>query len=191
VPKTAGMKCVTRCPGKPAAEDQPNRKEGTMKRLFLAMLTAGALLLLSPAFASQAMAATTTSVSMTFTEPLLPDVHSGCVTFPETQRCGHGQVIPYGQATEIIVFGGACGGSCDLRTITLAGGTITLDETLSNVICAGACTPNPGDFFSGTLTDVVVGGTGEFSGASGNLSGSVTHAGGVAVITLSGTITLP
>jgi hypothetical protein len=162
-----------------------------MKRLLMPLLAAGALLLLCPAFAPQAMAATTTSVSMTFTEPLLPDVHSGCVTFPETQRCGQGQVIPYGQATEIIVFGGACGGSCDLRTITLAGGTITLDETLSNVVCPGGCQPNPADPFSGTLTDVVVGGTGEFSGASGSLTGSVTHAGGVAVITLSGTITLP
>jgi len=162
-----------------------------MKRLFLAMLASGAPLLLSPAFAPQAMAATTTSVSMTFTEPLVPDVHSGCVTFPETQRCGHGQVIPYGQATEIVVFGGGCGGSCDLRTITLAGGSITLDETLSNVVCPGACTPNPADPFSGTLTDLVAGGTGEFGGANGNLSGSVTHAGGAGVIKLSGTIALP
>lgn len=159
-----------------------------MKRLLIPLLASGALLLLSPAFASQAMAATTTPVSMTFTEPLLPDVHSGCVTFPETQRCGHGQVNPYGQATEIIVFG--CGGSCGLRTITVAGGTITLDETVS-LVCPGACTPNPGGPISGTLTDAVTGGAGEFSGASGTLSGSVTHAGGAAVIKLSGTITLP
>jgi hypothetical protein len=162
-----------------------------MKRLFLAMLASGALLLLCPAFASQAMAATTTSVSMTFTEPLVPDIHSGCVVFPETRRCGHGQVIPYGQATEIVVFGGACGGSCDLRTITLAGGSITVDETFTNAICRGACTPNPADPFSGTLTGVVTGGTGEFNGASGNLSGSVTHAGGATVVQQSGTITLP
>jgi hypothetical protein len=162
-----------------------------MKRLFLAMLASGALLLLCPAFASQAMAATSTSVSMTFVEAMVPDIHSGCAVFPEHRLCGHGQVIPYGQATETILFGGACGGSCDLRTITLAGGSLTLDETLSNVVCPGACQPNPSDPFSGTLTDVVVGGTGEFSGASGNLSGSVTTAGHVAVIKLSGTITLP
>jgi hypothetical protein len=37
----------------------------------------------------------------------------------------------------------------------------------------------------------VAGGTGQFSGASGNLSGSVTTGGRVAVIKLSGTITLP
>ena len=160
-----------------------------MKRLLLALLASGALLLLSPALASQAMAATTTSVSMTLVEAIVPDFHSGCFV-PEARLCGHGQVIPYGQATETIVFGGGCGGSCDLRTITLAGGSITLQETLSNVICPGACQPNPSFPFSGTLTDVVAGGTGEFSGASGNLSGSVTTAGAVAVIHLSGTITL-
>jgi hypothetical protein len=161
-----------------------------MKRLFLAMLASGALLLLCPAFAFQAMAATSTSVSMTFVEAMVPDSHSGCFVLPEHRLCGHGQVIPYGQATETIVFGGGCGGSCDLRTITLAGGSITLEETLSNVICPGACQPNPSEPFSGTLTDVVAGGAGEFSGANGNLSGTVTTAGAVAVIKLSGTITL-
>jgi hypothetical protein len=161
-----------------------------MKRLLLAMLASAAVLLLSPAFASQAMAATTTSVSMTLVEAFVPDTNSGCFV-PEHRLCGHGQVIPYGQATETIVFGGGCGGSCDLRTITLAGGSITLEETLSNVICRGACQPNPSFPFSGTLTDVVAGGTGQFSGASGNVSGSVTTAGKVAVIKLSGAITLP
>ena len=161
-----------------------------MKRLLTPLLASGALLLLSPAFASQAMAATTTSASMTLVEAFVPDTTSGCFV-PEHRLCGHGQVIPYGQATETIVFGGGCGGSCDLRTITLAGGSITLQETLSNVICPGACKPNPSFPFSGTLTDVVAAGTGEFSGASGNLSGSVTTAGAVAVIHLSGTITLP
>jgi hypothetical protein len=161
-----------------------------MKRLLLAMLASGAVLLLSPAFASQAMAATTTSVSMTLVEAFVPDTNSGCAVLPGGGLCGHGQVIPYGQATETIVFGGGCGGTCDLRTITLAGGSITLEETLSNVICPGACQPNPSEPFSGTLTDVVAGGTGEFSGANGNLSGTVTTAGAVAVIKLSGTITL-
>jgi len=128
-----------------------------MKRLFLAMLAAGALLLVCPAFTSQATATTTTSVSMTFGEPIVPDIHSGC----------------------------------DLRTVTLGGGSITLNETFSNPACPGACRPNPAVVFSGTLTDIVAGGTGQFSGASGNLSGSVTTAGPEAQIRLSGTITLP
>jgi hypothetical protein len=54
---------------------------------------------------------------MTFLEPIVPDIHSGCGVV-DVRLCGHGQVAPYGQATETIVFGGACGGSCDLRTIT-------------------------------------------------------------------------
>ncbi len=124
---------------------------------------------------------------MTLVEAIVPDTHSGCFV-PEARLCGHGQVIPYGQATETIVFGG---GSCDLRTITLAGGSITLEETLSNVICPGACQPNPSEPFSGTLTDVVASGTGQFAGVSGNLSGSVTTAGAVAVIVPERWITLP
>jgi hypothetical protein len=126
--------------------------------------------------------------------PLLafvPDINSGCIVPLGGLVCGHGQVIPYGQATETIAFGGGCGGGCDLRTITLAGGSITLNETLSNVACPGACRPNPSEPISGALTDVVAGGTGEFSGASGNVNGSVTAAGKVAVIKLSGTVTLP
>ena len=161
-----------------------------MKRLLIPLVASGAVLLLSLAFTSQAMATTTTSVSMTLVEAIVPDIHSGCFVL-DHRLCGHGQVIPYGQATETIMFGGGCGGSCDLRTITLAGGSITLEETLSNVICPGACQPNPSSPFSGTLTDVVAAGTGEFSGANGNLSGSVTTAGHIAVIKLSGTLTLP
>lgn len=160
-----------------------------MKRLLLALLASGALLLLSPAFASQAMAATTVPVSMTFTEAFVPAGNSGCPL--DTSSCGHGQVISFGQATETILFGGACGGNCDFRTINLAGGTIYIDEVFSNPTCPGACQPNPAGPFDGTLTDVIVGGTGNFTGASGNLSGSVSVAGGVAVIKLSGTITLP
>jgi hypothetical protein len=157
--------------------------------LVLALLASGALLLLSSAFASQAMAATTVPVSMTFTEPIVPAGNSGCPL--ETSSCGQGQVIPFGQATETILFGGACGGNCDFRTINLAGGTIYIDEFFSNPTCPGACQPNPARPFGGALADVIVGGTGNFTGASGNLSGSVSVAGGGAVIKLSGTITLP
>jgi hypothetical protein len=162
-----------------------------MKRLFIPLLAAGALLLLSPVLASPARAATTTSASMTLVEAIVPESNSGCPLQLGHFLCGHGQVIPYGQATETIAFGGGCGGGCDLRTITLAGGSLTLEETFSNPICPGACQPNPSAPFSGTLTDVVAGGTGEFSGAGGNFSGEVTTAGAVAVIKLSGTITLP
>jgi hypothetical protein len=162
-----------------------------VKRILVPLLATGALLLLPSAFASPAMAATTTPVSMTLVEAFVPDINSGCTVLAEGGLCGHGQVIPYGQATETIVFGGGCGGSCDLRTITLPGGSLTLEETLGNPVCPGACPPNPSEPLLGTLTDVVAGGTGRFAGASGNLSGSVTAAGAEAVIKLSGTITVP
>ena len=158
-----------------------------MKRLLALALASGALMLLSTALASPAMAATTVPVSMTFTEAG-PAANTGCT--PGISSCGHGQVIPFGQATENIVFGAACGGSCDFRTINLAGGSIFINEVLSNPTCHGACQPNPAFPFSGTLTDTVVGGTGTFAKASGTLSGSVTAAGPAAMIKLSGTITL-
>jgi hypothetical protein len=160
-----------------------------MRRLVFLL---GAVALFA-ALAQQAAAGTTNvSVSMSFTEPILQDINSGCPTFPGG-FCGNGIVVPFGHATEMILFGGACGGSCDFRTVTVGGGSIYIDETFSNFQCPGVCQPGqngrgfPG---SGTLTDVVVGGTGMFVGATGNLSGSVSFAGAQSQIKLAGTITL-
>jgi hypothetical protein len=166
-----------------------------MKRLLALALASGALMLLPTALASPAMAATTVPVSMTFTEALVPAAHNGCD--PQTSSCGHGQVNPFGQATEMIVFF-ACGTQpeCDIRTINLAGGSIFIHEFSSNPTCPGVCQPNPAVPAGGTLTDTIVGGTGTFANATGNLTGSVTVAGGVGnkgggvMIKLSGTITL-
>ncbi len=158
-----------------------------------AALVAG-LAALPIAFAAAAMASTTTPVSMTFAEPAHPDFVSGCPVFPEG-FCGSGEVIPFGHATETIVFGAGCGGTCDRRTITLAQGQVFIEETSSGQ-CAGSCQPNPVQPGTGTLTDVIIGGTGLFEGATGNLSGTVSGAvsnirpAGARVVQLSGTITL-
>jgi hypothetical protein len=160
-----------------------------MKRFLALALGSGALMLLSTAFTTQATAATTIPVSMTFTEPVIHDINSGCAVLPDG-FCGSGQVIPLGHATETILFGGACNGGCDFRTINLAGGLIYIDEFFSNPTCPGTCQPNPAGPSSGTLNDVIVGGTGTFARASGTLSGSVTAAGPASAIKLSGTITL-
>jgi len=166
-----------------------------MKRLLALALASGALMLLPAVLASPALAATTVPVSMTFTEPGVPSASSGC-TFG-LSSCGHGQVNPFGQATEMAVFS-ACGTNpeCDVRTISLAGGSITIHEIGSNPTCPGACQPNPGSPGGATLTDTIVSGTGTFANATGNLSGSIHLAGGIVkpaggtVIKLSGTITL-
>jgi len=65
----------------------------------------------SIAAASPAMASTTVPVSMTFDEPVLQDITSGCPTLglPNGGFWGNGVVVPYGHATEMIAFGAGCG----------------------------------------------------------------------------------
>ncbi len=146
-----------------------------MFRLTAALVAA--LAALAIAFAAPAMASTTTP-------PVFPDGF-----------CGRGEVIPFGQATETIAFGAGCGGTRDRRTITLAQGQIFIEET-STGQCPGSCQPNPVDRGTGTLTDVITGGTGLFEGATGQLTGTVsgavsnTQPAGASVVQLSGTITL-
>jgi hypothetical protein len=149
-----------------------------------------ALSVASPvAFVTQASAATTASVSMTFDEPKVADFVTGCAVFlAGNGLCGSGVAVPYGHATETIVFGGcAPSGSvrCDLRTVTVAAGKIFLDEFAGGFTCenarAGAC--------EAPLFDMVAGGTGAFAGASGSLSGTVTGTGPQDQIKLQGTIT--
>lgn len=153
-----------------------------------ALLLVAAVTATSLAFASHAAASTTTSVRMTFTEPIVPAFKSGtCPVVPEG-FCGSGEVIPLGHATEMIAFGAGCGGACDLRTINLAGGSIFIEENFSNEACPGVCQPNPAEPSSGTLADAVIGGTGIFSGATGSLSGTVRAAGLQSQIKLSGTL---
>ncbi len=156
-----------------------------MRRL---LLVAG-LVIVSLAFASQAVANTTVSVSMTFTEPIVPGFVKGCPVAPEG-FCGSGEVIPLGHATETIDFGAGCGGTCDLRTINLAGGSIFIEETFSDFRCPGVCQSGRGIGFpgSGTLTDTIIGGTGIYVDATGSLTGTVRAAGLESQIKLSGTI---
>lgn len=152
--------------------------------VFVSVLTLGAV-------ASQAAAATTTiAVSMTFAEPIMPGIVQGCPISPMDGLCGSGEVIPFGHATDTVVFGaGTCAG-CDARTIELPQGTLYLDELFSNPTCPVCGIPGRGQPAAGTVTDTIVGGTAIFTNAIGTLNGSV-HAGGTAGISkFSGTITL-
>jgi hypothetical protein len=67
-----------------------------------------------------------------------------------------------------------------------------LDEVFSNFQFPGnSLVPSTsyGAPFTLDLSDTIASGTGRFAGASGTATGHVTQAGGVAIITLSGTIT--
>jgi hypothetical protein len=148
-----------------------------------------ALSIASPvAFVTQVSAATTVAVAITLNEPKQFDLVSGCAVFLAREGlCGRGVAVPYGHATETIVFGGCGFGGpvrCDLRIVTVASGSIFLDEFAGNFTCnnakAGAC--------EAPLTDVVAGGTGAFTGATGTLSGTVTGTGPQSQIKLQGTI---
>jgi hypothetical protein len=153
-------------------------------------LGAAMLAVLAPAHAAEGTAVTQ-SVTMTFAEPIHPSLD--CPGFPDVS-CGSGQVKPLGQATDIVVFGAGCGGTCDLRTIYLAGGSLILEETVSDVVCPQVCRPGPLELASATLTDVVIGGTGMFEGATGTLTGTVRLAAsnlrpaGTSTVKLSGTL---
>jgi hypothetical protein len=148
----------------------------------------------STLIASQASASTTQFVSMTFTEPIHPSI--SCPGFPDVS-CGRGQVIPLGQATETVVFGAGCGGTCDLRIINLRGGSLIAEETLSDAKCPAVpvdCRPGPLEVGSASATDTVIAGTGTYAGATGTLSGSIRLEGsnarpaGTSTVKLSGTI---
>ena len=148
--------------------------------------------------AAPAMAGTTTDFKATFAEPLGGPVSSP-FTCPTGDICGSGEVVGLGHVSESILFGGGCGGSCDLRTIRFAdGSTLVLAETEGDLSCPGnsECRPfnahSYGNPFTLSLTDTVQGAlsTGTFAGATGTLTGQVRVAGAIAIITLSGTITL-
>jgi hypothetical protein len=140
-----------------------------MRRLILA---AFAITAVSCGLAAGAAANTAQFVSMTFAEPIHPSIT--CPGFPDVS-CGSGEVVPLGQASEIVVFGAGCRGACDLRTIYLSGGSLIFEETVTGGSCpGGVCRPGPLELGRGDITDVLVNGTGLYEGATGTLTGTAT-----------------
>jgi hypothetical protein len=160
--------------------------------LVLAVTTGAALALAAPSFAD-----TTVNAKASFTEGIAKQFGCTAPPGPFGVACGAGNMVPFGSATEFIQFGagGVCaGGPCDLRTITVAQGTLVLNEAFSSPDCPGQCNPGHGRAShpgNGTLTDTVVGGSGIFVDAIGDvLTGSVKGAGGSTQIQLAGPLTV-
>jgi hypothetical protein len=155
-------------------------------RRFAAVLIG--LIALAVMSASSAWASTTTLVSMNFDEPKGYEFTSGCaVFFAYEGLCGVGNVVPYGHATETIVFGFAVKLPYDVRTVTVSAGTIVMRERVTSFVgCTGVGAPGACTL---TLADVVVSGTDLFTNATGSLTGTVTGTGVQSHVQLSGTIT--
>jgi len=148
------------------------------------------------AIAAPAMASTTVYLKATFDEPVGGPIHSPFVC-PDGTSCGPGEVVGFGQARDVLLFGGGCGGSCDLDTITVAdGSTLVSAEVASDFGRPGQSWhegPSAyGNPFTLTLTNTIDGAssTGIFAGATGTLTGQVSVAGGHATVTLAGWVTL-
>jgi hypothetical protein len=99
------------------------------------LVIAGLLVVASTAFASQATAARRRSRSEC--------PHRADHSEHQKRLSGLGRllwiriVVPFGHATETILFGGDCGGR-GFRTVNIAGGTLYLDEFFSDGSCPGS-----------------------------------------------------
>jgi hypothetical protein len=160
--------------------------------MFKSLLTVAAVMA-SLAVAAPAVASTTVDYQFTSVEPFGGPVQSPFSCAPGTS-CGSVTISGLGHATsDVIVFNNVCGPGCNIRTITFDdGSTLLISEQIVGV-------SSPGDY-SGQgygnvqfiqITQTIVGGTGRFVGATGSGSGTVTTAGGAAIVSTSGTITLP
>lgn len=152
-----------------------------MKLLRVSLAAAALLVLL--VLAAPATAATTLNYHATFVEI------GGAIP---GASCGSATISELGHVAHECVFFDACGPNCELRTITFDdGSTLVIHESIVGAIFPGdssAAGANAPQFLE--ITQTVVGGTGRFAGATGSGTGRVNRAAN-AVITASGTITLP
>jgi hypothetical protein len=176
-------------------------REVRSRRMRLRRIAA-ALVVTTAVLAAPAAAASTLDINATFPEHFGGPRNSPFTCPPSSfpTLCASGELVGVGHADELIEFG-ACGAGCDVRTITLEdGSSLVLRET--NVVPFAGETPGSsgdapghlvsyGNPFMNVRTDVVAGGTGRFAGASGGLTMNVVVAGGIAVVSIAGTITLP
>jgi hypothetical protein len=118
-------------------------------------------------------------------------VESGCA--PLTV-CGTGNVAGLGHVDHTVFVLNGCGPGCSLRTITFENGsTIVTQGATTGIELPGKSadaesTANPIWIYGAWR---IVGGTGEFAGATGSGTGAIHVAAGHSTTRLTGTITLP
>lgn len=176
-----------------------------MRRFFVVL--AGLALVAALAASAASAACTTTSFHVTFAEPF-GGPHGGgapATKCPEPYfSCGHGAVngVHITEAIQYVDVAPAGGGpeDYDLRTLFFSdGSTITLKEvalfeefaTPGNSGNTPACCGNQsyGNPFQVPLQEEIVDATGTFEGITGTITGTLSIAGGTAIVRLSGTVT--
>lgn len=166
-----------------------------MKRLAM-MITSGLFLL---TLATPALAATTTTFSAVIHEDFGRRASSEpCFPLGDAFACpGSGTVQGFGRVTSVIVFPSDEGPL--VRTLTFGdGSTLVTNETpIAPTVLPGKAHLAPGAFksYGNPSFDhyawVIVGGTGQFAGATGSGEWLNVLAGDTIVIKFSGSLTLP
>jgi hypothetical protein len=149
-----------------------------------------------------ATAATTVAYQATYVEPVGGPNSSPFACAPGT-TCGSVSISGIGRTAEYYATFNACGFGCHIRTITFDDGSTLLIRVEDQP--AGFAFTSPGN--SGShgyiglpgldgnpqfleIKETIVGGTGQFAGATGSGTGTVALHGGMAIGKTSGTITL-
>jgi hypothetical protein len=173
------------------------RRFSTKQRLVTLVLAAAAVSA-SLGIATPALAETTVPYQAVYVEPVGGPNQSpfGC---PPGTSCGSANISGIGHSESQMIVFNTCGLGCHTRTITFDDGStlVIREEAQGEFTSPGSSGANGYNGFEASgnprfldITDTIVGGTGQFAGATGGGTGTVKLAGGVATIKVSGTITL-
>jgi hypothetical protein len=168
---------------------------GTLGQTLVIGASAALLVLAAPALAQ-----TSVAFNATFVEPH-GGPNSSPFECPPGTSCGIANLGNLGHGTTVVYFFG-CGAGCQLRIITFDDGSqLVMNEfgDLADFASPGNSGQHgyigfglPGNPQFLDVTQTIVGGTGRFANViGGNSVGTVTVAGGIAIVTATGTITIP
>jgi len=174
------------------------RQSKTMEILGRSLVIGASAALL--VLAAPALAETNVVYNATFVEPHGGPSNSPFDCPPGTS-CGTANLSQLGHGSTVVYFFG-CGAGCQLRIIMFDDGSQLVMNEYGNL--ADFTSPGnsgnhgyvgfglPGNPQFLDVTQTIVGGTGRFANVSGGSgAGTVRIAGGVAIITATGTITIP